>query len=272
MVAAGWPGALLALGGTASAEAQGLEPVTVQLKWHHQTQFAGLYVAEQKGFYRKEGLTVEHRPWAVGAPSPVEQVVSGAATFGITSQTQFLVDREKGAPVVAIAAIYQKSPVGFFALKSSRIKRPQHFVGKTIAFAPTHEIHLKAMFRRLGLDFASLRRVPYSFNLTPFYKGEVAVWAGYIMNQPVDVRLAGHEATIIFPDDWGGSTPTTTSSSPPRRPSAGAPTSWNAGSRLPSGGGATPSSARMRPRRSRSRSIRRAGGRRSWRCSWPASR
>lgn len=194
---------LFILDGTRAAEAQGLEPVSVQLKWHHQTQFAGLYVAERKGLYRKEGLAVEHRPWKVGNPSPIEQVVSGTATFGITSQTQFLVDREKGAPVVAIAAIYQKSPVGFFALKAPGIKRPQDFVGKTIAYAPTHEIHLKAMFKRLGLDLASLRRVPYSFDLTPFYRGEVAVWGGYIMNQPVDARLAGHEVTIIFPDDYG---------------------------------------------------------------------
>lgn len=201
---AGWLLVMLsAPGAIGGAEAQGLEPVSVQLKWHHQTQFAGLYVAERKGFYRREGLVVEHRPWQVGAPSPIEQVVSGAATFGITSQTQFLVDRAKGAPIVAIAAIYQKSPVGFFALKSSGIKRPQEFAGKTIAYAPTHEIHLKAMFRRLGLDLSSLRRVPYGFDLTPFYKGEVAVWAGYIMNQPVDARLAGHEVTIIFPDDYG---------------------------------------------------------------------
>ncbi len=194
---------VLAPGAAKAANAPGIEAVSVQLKWHHQTQFAGIYVAEQKGLYRAERLAVEHRPWKVGAPSPVEQVVSGAATFGITSQTQFLMDLEKGAPVVAIAAIYQKSPVGFFALKGAGIKRPKDFAGKIIAFAPSHEIHLKAVLKQSGLDLRSLRQAPYGFDLTPFYKGEVAVWAGYVMNQPVDARLAGHEVNVILPDDYG---------------------------------------------------------------------
>lgn len=186
------------------AVGQALEqPVRVQLKWHHQAQFAGNYVAEHEGFYRREGLTVENRPWTVGNPSPVEQVVSGAATFGITSQTQFLVERERGAPVVAVSAIYQRSPVAFFSLKTSGITRPQHFAGHSIAYAPTHELHLRAMLTRLGIDPRTLRRVPYSFDLTGFLRGEVAIYAGYIMNQPVDARLAGQEVNTIFPDDYG---------------------------------------------------------------------
>lgn len=185
------------------AHAHALERVAVQLKWHHQTQFAGFYVAEDRGFYREDGVVVDLRPWKVGTASPIEQVASGAAAFGITSQTEFLVAREKGLPVVAVAAVYQKSPVGFFALKTSGIKHPRDFPGKTIAFAPTHEIHLEAMLRRFRLDRRALRRMPYGFDLTPFLKGEVAIWAGYIMNQPVDARLAGYDVTVIFPDDYG---------------------------------------------------------------------
>ncbi|HWP35500.1 MAG TPA: ABC transporter substrate-binding protein [Thermodesulfobacteriota bacterium] len=199
---AGLAAALLAPHAPARAAAEP-DRVTVQLKWHHQTQFAGVYVADAKGFYRAERLAVEYRPWRVGDPSPVAQVLSGRAAFGITSHTEFLVALEKGAPVVAIAAIYQKSPVGFFVLKGSGIKHPRDFAGKTIAFAPTHEIHLKAVLKRVGLDLRSLRPVPYRFDLTPFYKGEVAIWAGYVMNQPVDARLAGYETTVIFPDDYG---------------------------------------------------------------------
>jgi NitT/TauT family transport system substrate-binding protein len=195
--------ALALTGGVAEADRHGLETVTVQLKWHHQTQFAGLYVADAKGFYRAERLEVRHRPWKVGDPSPVEQVLNGAAEFGVTSQTQFLVEREKGARIVAIAAIYQRSPVAFFSLKRSGIKHPKDLAGKTVAFAPTHELQLKAMLKRFNMDIRDLKKVPYGFDLSPFYRGEVAVWAGYAMNQPVDARLAGHDVTIMFPDDYG---------------------------------------------------------------------
>jgi len=180
-----------------------LAGVIVQLKWHHQTQFAGLYVADQTGLYRGERLTVHLRPWKVGAPSPIEEVASARAHFGITSQTQFLVERQKGAPIVAIAAIYQKSPVGFFALKRSGIKRPTDFVGKTIAFAPPHQVHLRAMLKKVGVDAATLRPASYSYDLKPFLTGQVAILGGYVMNQPVDARLAGHEVNVIFPDDYG---------------------------------------------------------------------
>lgn len=198
MLAAG-----LSLTVPAVAQTPGLDPVVVQLKWHHQTQFAGLYMAEHRGLYRAERLAVQHVTWKVGMPSPIVQVVNGAATFGITSQTEFLLAREQGVPVVAIAAIYQRSPVGFFVLKTSGITHPRDFAGRAVAYAPTHEIHLKAVLKRLGMDPSAVKRVPYSFDLTRFYKGEVAVWAGYVMNQPVDARLAGHEVTIFFPSDYG---------------------------------------------------------------------
>jgi ABC-type nitrate/sulfonate/bicarbonate transport system substrate-binding protein len=187
---------------TASLASAG-DAVTVQLKWRHQSQFAGLYVADAKGFYRSEGLDVHHREWKLGERSPVEQVVSGVADFGITSQSRFLIEREKGARIVAVAAIYQRSPVVFLALTRSNIKHPRDFHGKTIAFAPTHEVPLQALLKRVGMDAKHLKRAPYGFDLAPFYKGETAIWAAHAMNQAVDARLAGHDVTVIFPDDYG---------------------------------------------------------------------
>jgi NitT/TauT family transport system substrate-binding protein len=183
--------------------ASAAEPVTVQLKGHHQTRFAGLYVADARGYYRGEGLDVRHREWRLGDKSPIEQVVSGAADFGITSPAQFLVERDKGARIVAIAAVYQRSPVAFFSLKKSGIKHPRDFAGKTIAFAPAHEVQLKAVLKRVGVDARELKRAPYGVDLAPFYKGETLIWAGYAMNQPVDARLAGYDVDVIFPDDYG---------------------------------------------------------------------
>jgi ABC-type nitrate/sulfonate/bicarbonate transport system substrate-binding protein len=179
------------------------DAVTVQLRAHHQSQFAGLYVADAKGLYRTEGLDVRHREWKLGDRSPVEQVVNGAADFGITSQAQFLIEREKGARIVAIAAIYQRSPVVFLVLKRSNIKHPRDFAGKTIAFSPTHEVALQNVLKRVGLEVKHLKRTPYGFDLAPFYKGETAIWAGHAMHQPVDARLGGHEITVISPDDYG---------------------------------------------------------------------
>lgn len=197
-----WRAAVILTVVTLAGPAGAAEAPSLRLKWHHQTQFAGFYVAEQQGWYRQEGLRLQIREGSFQI-QPTAEVARGESTFGITSHPQFLQDRERGWPLVAVAAVYQKSPAGFFALRRSGITRPEQFAGKTISFAPTHEIHLRAMLKQVGVDFRSLRVRPYGYDLRPWYAGEVQIWAGYVMNQPVDARLAGHEVTIIFPDDYG---------------------------------------------------------------------
>jgi NitT/TauT family transport system substrate-binding protein len=59
-------GGVLALGLMAGA-AQAQERVTLQLKWVAQAQFAGYYVAKDRGFYREAGLDVTINP---GGPHP----------------------------------------------------------------------------------------------------------------------------------------------------------------------------------------------------------
>ena len=66
---------------------QAADAVTLQLKWVHQFQFAGYYMALEKGFYRDAGLAVTLRPngYAGSYVSPVDAVLSGDATYGISN-------------------------------------------------------------------------------------------------------------------------------------------------------------------------------------------
>ena len=84
-------------------------PVTVQLAWVHSVEYSGFYMAEESGYYQKENLAVELNE--LGDSSPIEAVVQGQADFGITSADTLLAARANGAPVVAIATIYKRSPV-----------------------------------------------------------------------------------------------------------------------------------------------------------------
>ena len=97
--------ALLAFG-IGSAEAA--DPLTLQLKWVTQAQFAGYYAAKAKGFYAAENLDVTIRP---GGPDIVpEQVVAGGgAQFGLDWLPSLLSAREQGAPLVNIAQVFAYS-------------------------------------------------------------------------------------------------------------------------------------------------------------------
>ncbi|HOI59894.1 MAG TPA: ABC transporter substrate-binding protein [Candidatus Pacearchaeota archaeon] len=99
----------------------GLKEVSIRLKWLDQAQFAGYYVADSKGYYKDNGLSVEINP---GGPniSPIQMVINGTDDFGITSGNQIILARDQGVPIVAIAVIYQKSPISIVSLKEKNIK------------------------------------------------------------------------------------------------------------------------------------------------------
>jgi NitT/TauT family transport system substrate-binding protein len=85
------------------------DQVTVQLKWVHQAQFAGFYVAQEKGYYADQNLKVNLIPFSFEEPT-MEAVVTGKADFGIKSASEIIQAKAEGLPVQAFAVIYQDSP------------------------------------------------------------------------------------------------------------------------------------------------------------------
>ena len=86
------------------------ERVALQLSWRHKFQFAGYYMAKEKGFYRDAGFDVELREWR-GGISSVRSVVLGRADFGIGQGSL------NGEPIVVLASILQRSPAVIVALE-----------------------------------------------------------------------------------------------------------------------------------------------------------
>ena len=95
-------------GGGGSEEAGELQPVTVQLKWVTQAQFAGYYAALEEGFYEDEGLDVTIRP---GGPDivPEQVVLGGQAEFGLNWLDNTLATRDQGGQIVNIAQVFARS-------------------------------------------------------------------------------------------------------------------------------------------------------------------
>ncbi|AFZ67763.1 ABC transporter substrate-binding protein [Deinococcus peraridilitoris] len=120
--------------GTASAQEK-LVPVKLQLKWFPQAQFAGFFVAQEKGFFKAEGLDVQLLP--IGDQSPIQTVATGAADFGTTWITDLLTARQQGLPMVHIAQVFQKSGYTLVALKSKNIKSVADFKGKKLGVWPS---------------------------------------------------------------------------------------------------------------------------------------
>ena len=84
------------------------DKVTIQLKWVTQAQFAGYYVAKDKGFYDAEGLDVTIKP---GGPdiAPAQVLAGGGADVMVDWMPSALAAREKGLPLVNIAQPFKSS-------------------------------------------------------------------------------------------------------------------------------------------------------------------
>ncbi|AWI58208.1 ABC transporter substrate-binding protein [Sinorhizobium fredii] len=115
----------------AAFHANAADKVTLQLKWVTQAQFAGYYVAKDKGFYEEEGLDVEIKP---GGPdiAPAQVIAGGGADVIVDWMPSALATREKGVALVNIAQPFKKSGMMLTCLKESGVKSPEDFKGKTL--------------------------------------------------------------------------------------------------------------------------------------------
>jgi len=139
-------GLLALMAGSASAE-----DVTLQLKWVTQAQFAGYYVAKDKGFYEEEGLNVTIKP---GGPdiAPEQVIASGQADVITTWMPAGLAARERGVPLVNIAQPFKNGGLQFTCLKEMGVESTADFPGKTLGvWFFGNEYPFYAWMAKLGL-------------------------------------------------------------------------------------------------------------------------
>jgi NitT/TauT family transport system substrate-binding protein len=147
-----------------------LTNVTLQLKWLPQAQFAGYYVAADKGYYRAQGLNVTLKP---GGPdvAPEQVVASGGAQFGIDWLSALLVAHDKGLPLENIAQIFQASGMRLITFKSSGVTSIAGFKHKKVGvWFSGNEYQFMALMQKYGMSPPSkyMTVVSQPFVMDPF--------------------------------------------------------------------------------------------------------
>lgn len=192
----------------ASAAQAAQEKVSVRLKWLAQAQFAGFYVAKEKGFYAQQGLDVTINP---GGPNiNVETLVaSGADTFGLAGGMEsVLAAREKGLPIVALAMSQQRTPFVFVTYADSGINSFKDFKGKKVSVWFTGvQYPLLASLGAAGLKKEDITLLPQSVSLNPFIDKQVDVATVTLYNEYNTLKEKGvTNLKLISPDDVGVTT------------------------------------------------------------------
>ena len=197
--------ATIALAGTlafSSAAANAADDVTLQLKWVTQAQFAGYYVAADKGFYEEEGLNVTIKP---GGPdiAPAQVLAGGGADVILDWMPSALATREKGVPVVNIAQPFKASGMMLTCLKETGIKSPEDFPGKTLGvWFFGNEYPFLSWMSKLGIPTdgseGGVKVLKQGFNVDPILQKQADCVSTMTYNEYWQIIDAGIDADDLI--------------------------------------------------------------------------
>lgn len=186
-----------------TGQASALESLSLQLRWLHQFQFAGYYMALEKGFYRDAGLEVDIREGGPGASKPIDRMLSGEADFAIAN-SGVVIARMQGKPVVALAAIMQSSPIVWIVRADSGIYTPLDLAGKRVMLMPAPEsAELRITLAREGIDPNAMDIRQTSYNPQDLIDGKTDAYDGYISNEPYWLQQKQVPYRLINPREYG---------------------------------------------------------------------
>jgi NitT/TauT family transport system substrate-binding protein len=171
-------------------------PITLQLDWKANAQFAGPLVAKEEGWYQEAGLDVTIRP-AEQNRDQVAEVANQPGWIGVGEADVLLVARSKGQPIKAFAAMFQTTPLVLMTLKSSGLKTFTDLRGKRIGLHSDSQkaIDVLLSFNHMARAEVTIVEVPYNLDL--LLQGRVDAMQGYSVDEAVDLTLRGHPVNLI---------------------------------------------------------------------------
>ncbi len=182
--------------GSAVALAAAPESVTLQLKWRHQFQFAGYYAALEKGYYRDNDLDVRFVE-ADPETNVVDEVMAGRADYGV-STSALLLERSRGRPVVALATIFQHSPLVIIGNIYAGVASVHDLKDKKVMLEK-HSEELLAYLRHENVPESSFKIAPHSFRNEDLIHGMVDAMSGYSTTEPFYLDKATIPQLILSP-------------------------------------------------------------------------
>ena len=177
--------------------------VTIQLSWFDQFQFAGYYMAKEQGFYKDAGLDVQILPFSLGMNIP-KMVNDGDVDFAI-GRENLILEKAKYPKIIALAAIFQATPLVLLTTKDSGIDSFNKFENKKLMRTKDDgsEVSIKAMLASSKIDVKSIAQVEHSHNIYDLIEKRVDIISAYTSKAPYILQKEQIKYNIFYPKDYG---------------------------------------------------------------------
>lgn len=182
------------------------QKLTVMLDWFPNPDHAPLIIAQQEGYFKKQGLDVE----LIGPADPSDPpklVAAGKADIAITYQPEFMQQVDRGLPLITIGVLIDKPLNCLAALKDSNISNLSDLKGKRIGLSTSgiSGTMLKVLLKKQGLQDGDVELINVHYNLTQaLLSKRVDVVAGLMRNVEVPtLELNKHKVDTFFPEESG---------------------------------------------------------------------
>jgi ABC-type nitrate/sulfonate/bicarbonate transport system substrate-binding protein len=187
---------------SSSSGSSDLGTLNYQLSWIKNVEFAGSYIADTNGYYKKAGFS---KVTLLSGGPTVQQdsvVQGGKALVCISAPDITSAAINQGAQLVTIGAQYQKNPFAVMSLASKPIATPQDMIGKKIGVQATNEAVWNAFLKANAIDPSKITKVPVQFDPSPLVSGTVDGWFSFVTNEPNLLKTQGVETKTFLLADY----------------------------------------------------------------------
>lgn len=165
--------------------------VDVAMGWISNVEYAGSWLALERGFYAQEGLAPNYLAGGPNAPSPPVAVAAGNAQIGVMPSMTVLLDAiGKGNDFVVVGTQYQVSPAAVLSLTSRPILTPADLVGSRFLGQEGVDILIDAVLEINGLP-KDYEFIPAGFTPDPLIEGQGDAYSCFAVNQPITLEQQG---------------------------------------------------------------------------------
>lgn len=180
-----------------------LRKISLQLSWLHQFQFAGYYIAKEKGYFKEYGLDVQFKEMN-NSVDLVQDVLTEKSTYAV-GRSSIIIDKLNGEEIVALSAIFQHSPLVLLSLQDKQIKNVEDLKNKRVMLTTDakNTVAVHAMTASKGLSVNDITFQPHSFKLDDLINNKTDAMGCYLSNEPYILNSKNIPYNILNPKDFG---------------------------------------------------------------------